>query len=255
MKKVVSLIAVASLFVTVQSVHAQCGQSSTAVPSLTETIVVHEFSVGDETSELLARLEKLVEPMAVKVASCNSELQAAEEAVQHRQGELAAAEACVQFTFRKLQLLKRTLCQPGCMVQLGNCEYPRESVAKVMEAELSKYRVQLADVSVRKQSLEQALAFAEEVAAKAERWRQAEAQLLSEFEALSRGHEEQFGNVAPTKEDLSDSARITGQLEMMLDSSTNRAEGESSSESELSRAELSGVVEEVDNLLGSSSDR
>jgi hypothetical protein len=250
MKKVVSLFAVATLFVAVQSVHAQCVEHSQVDSTSAETITVYEFSVDGQLAELLDRLQKMVQPMSVKVAACNSELQSAEEAVQHRQTELAASEACVQHTFRKLQLLKRALCQPGCLVQLGNCEYPRESVAKVMEAELAKYRAELAKVSVCKEALTQAIAFAQEVAAKAERWRQAEAQLLSEFEVLQRNHEEQFSKRAPTNADLSHAARITGQLEMMLDPSTKPAQSES-----LSDAELNGVIEEVDNLLGSSSDR
>jgi hypothetical protein len=251
--KIVSLFAVAALFAAVQSVHGQCVENSTAASPPSETVTVYESFVAPESAELLTRLEKLVEPMAVKVAACNAEFQAAEEAVNHRQTELAASESCVQHTFRKLQLLKRALSQPGCLVPLGNCDYPRESVAKVMEAEVAKYREQLADVSVRKEGLAQAIGVANEVAAKAERWRQAEAQLLAEFDSLSRAHDEQFGGMAPAAQDFSDSARIIGQLESMLDPSTSAkpAEGESKTE-----AELSGVVEEVDSLLESaSSDR
>jgi hypothetical protein len=139
-----------------------------------------------ETSELLQRIESLVEPVSTRVTVCNEELHAAEAKVRAIASELAGAEAAMTKTMRGMQFLKTALSSESCKVCIGDRLYSRETIGKVLECKVVDYK----NEAVRTKKLIGELAAQEnvvrEVAVKVARWIEKEAALVSQVEQLEK---------------------------------------------------------------------
>jgi len=141
---------------------------------------------NESASELLLRLEVLVEPVSEKVSDCNEDLQRSEAAVTAAEHAVAKQKQLLIKTMTTMLALKEMLSTGSCEVCVGNRIFRRETIAEVTAQKIGEYKCQTATFKELTIELAGKKVDFQETALRVARWIEKERELVDQIGELRK---------------------------------------------------------------------